>query len=58
LMPRVLTELFFAADAEEANRLINEGLTDLQVIDVFDGLHPENIDSRLLEACRRHPRAR
>ncbi len=44
---RVMTELFFAADEEEANRLLKEGLTDLEVIDVLDGLIPENVDDHL-----------
>lgn len=46
-IPRVMTELFFAADEEEANRLLKEGLTDLKVVDVLDGLDSRNVDDRL-----------
>lgn len=46
-MQRTFTELFFSYDSDDANRLVREGLSDFDVVDVFQGVNPNNIDPQL-----------
>lgn len=47
-IPKVeMTALFYAADAEEANRLVGHALNELEVVNLLDGLSPTQLDSRL-----------
>lgn len=48
-MQRTFTELFFAYDSDDANRLIREGLSDFEVLDVFKGVDQVSIDPQLRE---------
>lgn len=50
-----LTALYFAADEEEANRLLNNAIGMVQVIDLTAGLdrqHPKSLDAELNEQVR------
>jgi len=49
-MQRTFTELFFAIDSDDANRLVREGLSDFEVIDVFRGVEHKNVDPQLWES--------
>lgn len=40
-----MTALYFAADEEEANRLIAQALTDLTLVNLLDGHGPVNVDA-------------
>ena len=46
-MQRTFTELFFAYDNDDANRLVREGLSDFDVVDVFQGVNTNNIAPQL-----------
>lgn len=46
-MHRTFTELFFAYDSDDANRLVREGLSDFEVLDVFKGAEQISIDPQL-----------
>jgi DNA phosphorothioation-dependent restriction protein DptH len=46
-MQRTFTELFFSCDSDDANRLVREGLSDLEVVDAFQGVNANNIDPQL-----------
>ena len=46
-MQRTFTELFFAYDSDDANRLVREGLSDFEIVDVFQGVNPINIAPQL-----------
>ncbi|HMN13423.1 MAG TPA: DUF87 domain-containing protein [Bellilinea sp.] len=48
-MQRTFTELFFAYDGDDANRLVREGLSDFEVLNVFKGMDQVNIDPQLWE---------
>ena len=43
----VLTALYYAADADEANRLVSLALNELQVVDLLEGQTAERFDPRL-----------
>jgi len=43
-----MTAIYFAADEEEANRLLTHAMTDLKVVDLLHSLHREHIDPELL----------
>jgi DNA phosphorothioation-dependent restriction protein DptH len=47
-----LTALFFAADADEANRLVSRALGGLELVDLRKGLHSEQLDQTLRAAKR------
>lgn len=49
-MQRTFTELFFAYDEDDANRLVREGLSDFDVIDVFQGADLNSIDPQLRDS--------
>lgn len=49
-MQRTFTELFFAFDADDANRLIREGLSDFDVVDVFSGVDHDTVAPQLWSA--------
>jgi len=42
-----MTALYFAADVDEANRLVNQAMTDLELINLLDGLSFEQMDANL-----------
>ncbi|WPL17369.1 Type IV secretory pathway protein [Thiorhodovibrio winogradskyi] len=44
-----MTALFYAADAEEANRLVGHALNQLELLNLFDGLSPAQVDAQLWE---------
>lgn len=46
-MQRTFTELFYAYDSDDANRLVREGLSDFEVMDVFKGTEKVSIDPQL-----------
>ncbi len=46
-MQRTFTELFFAYDSDDANRLVREGLSDFEVLNVFKGTEQVSIDQQL-----------
>lgn len=48
-MQRTFTELFFAYDSDDANRLVREGISDFDVVDVFQGVNTNNIAPQLLD---------
>ena len=50
-----MTALYFAADEEEANRLVNNAIGMVKVIDLMEGLdrqHPKSLDAELNEQVR------
>lgn len=49
-MDRTFTETFFACDGDEANRLIREGLEDLRVGDILQGVVSKDIAPQLWHA--------
>ncbi len=42
-----MTALYFAADADEANRLVTQAMTDLKLINLLDGLSSDQMDENL-----------
>lgn len=40
----VITALYFAADEEEANRLVSQGLSEMQIINLAAGIEVNNVD--------------
>ena len=49
-VPQVaMAALYFASDEDEANRLVSQAMTDLILIDLLDGLSPEQMDDILWE---------
>ena len=44
-----MTALYFAADADEANRLIAQALSEFDLIDVLQGIKPDSVDADLRE---------
>lgn len=42
-----MTALYYAADADEANRLVNQAMTDLELVNLLDGLSLEQMDANL-----------
>jgi DNA phosphorothioation-dependent restriction protein DptH len=44
-----MTALYFAADADEANRLVTQAMTDLELVNLLEGLSSEKVDSNLWE---------
>lgn len=52
-MPTVnLTALYYAADEDEANRLVSQGLGELTLIDLLADLDPDVLDLTLAQAVR------
>lgn len=45
-----MTALYFAADEDEANRLISQAMTSLRLSNLLDGLAPQQIDDALWTA--------
>lgn len=43
----VMTALYYAADEEEANRLVSQALTEMRVVNLLDGLSPSAVDPTL-----------
>ncbi len=48
-----LTALFFAADADEANRLVTKALGRLELVDLMEGLPNQQMDSALRAATKK-----
>jgi DNA phosphorothioation-dependent restriction protein DptH len=44
-----MAALYFAADTDEANRLVAQTVTDLKLINLLEGLSPEQMDPHLWE---------
>lgn len=44
-----MAALYFAADADEANRLVAQATTDLELVNLLNGLSSEQMDSHLWE---------
>lgn len=42
-----MTALYFAADEDEANRLVIQAMTDLELVNLLDGLHMNQVDDYL-----------
>lgn len=42
-----MAALYFAADADEANRLVTQAITDLELVNLLDGLSSKQMDSTL-----------
>lgn len=47
-----LTALFFAADADEANRLVSRALGSLELVDLWEGLHSDQLDPTIKAATK------
>ena len=43
----VMTALYYAADEEEANRLVSQALTEMRLVNLLDGLSPTTVDPGL-----------
>lgn len=51
--PVDLTAMYFAADADEANRLLSQALTKLRLLDLREGLGGNDLDPSLRSAARK-----
>ncbi|AFL72868.1 ATP-binding protein [Thiocystis violascens] len=47
-----MTALYYAADEEEANRLVNQALSELKLVNLLDGLAPNLLDPSLWLATK------
>ncbi len=43
----IMTALYFAADADEANRLVTQAMTELELVDLLADLPPQHVDPSL-----------
>ena len=49
----VMTALYFAADEDEANRLVSQALTEMRLVNLLEGLSPQIVEPQLWEQVNR-----